>query len=183
MRIIGGQHRGRKLLIPSSNTTRPTADLVKSSLFNILQNEITDCNVLDLFAGSGALGLEALSRGAKFACFVEKDKACYDILRKNCDMITGEKLILNLDCKTALKTLSQKNYKFNLVFLDPPYESKLELIALEQLAELKLLENNALLVIEQDADVPVYLDNFSNYNNYDTRKYGRKKLYFLKYKE
>ena len=183
MRIVGGQHKGRKLFIPSNNTTRPTADLVKSSLFNILQNEIFGKNVLDLFAGSGSLGLEALSRGASFACFVEKDRECYNILRKNCDMITGDKLVLNLDYTVALKTLNQKGKKFDLIFLDPPYNSNLEILALEKMQELKILNNEAIIVIEQDLRVVLDFEKFSNYENFDTRKYGRKKLYFLRYKE
>jgi len=178
MRIIAGQHKGRNLFLPDAKTTRPTADLVKTSLFNILQNDIANAVVLDLFAGSGSLGLEALSRGANKCVFVEKDKVCYEVLKKNCNLIQGEKQLFNNDFTNVLPTLSQQKTKFDLVFLDPPYKSNLEVLAIKQLSTLKLLNADALVVVEQDCDCETKYDIF-DLKLIDERRYGRKKLYFL----
>lgn len=183
MRIIGGQFKGRKLLLPNAEITRPTADLVKTSLFNILQGKIEGSVVLDLFAGSGALGIEAISRNAHSAYLVEKSKETFRVLKKNCDMISGNINIFNSDFIDALISFSQKNIKFNIVFLDPPYLSDLEIISLKKLIEYNLLSDDAIVVIEQEATNNVNYSNLDNYELFDERKYGRKKLYFLRRRE
>lgn len=183
MRIIGGRFKGKKLLIPNADTTRPTADLVKTSLFNILQWQIEGAKVLDLFAGSGALGLEAISRNAELAYLIEKNKETFKILQKNADLLRGDIKTLNLDFVEALQFLASKKLKFDLIFLDPPYNSSLEIIALDNLYKYELLEPNSTIVIEQDAINPNNYSNLLNFEIYDIRKYGRKKLYFLHTKE
>lgn len=116
--IIGGKHKKRKLLTP--NTIRPTTSLMREAFFNMCQNYIEGATVLDLFAGSGAVGLEALSRGAKHVVFVEKNHTCCDAIQKNLSMLQEEKnaLIIKDD---VIKVLASLKEKFDIVYVDPPY--------------------------------------------------------------
>ncbi|MEO8061881.1 MAG: 16S rRNA (guanine(966)-N(2))-methyltransferase RsmD [Pseudomonadota bacterium] len=126
MRIIGGRHRGRKLRFPAGVDIRPTPDRVRETLFNWLQQRVADAHVLDLFAGSGALGLEALSRGAARVTFVEKDRRAAAAI----ESLTEEwqEVAVSVVCADALGWLSQAPGDappFDLVFLDPPYDARL----------------------------------------------------------
>ena len=123
MRIISGKSRGTKLYSLEGDTTRPTLDRVKESLFNIIQNEIQESFFLDLFSGSGNLGIEALSEGASYAYLVDKNIKCIKTINKNINNIGIENVkVLNMDYKLALK---QINKKLDLIFLDPPYKTSL----------------------------------------------------------
>ena len=124
MRIITGSARGRRLLSPEGFDVRPTTDKVKESLFNILQFELEGREVLDLFAGSGQLGLEALSRGAKSAVFVDSSPRSLDIVKKNI-RLTGMEVQASAVAGDAFSFLAATDRKFDLVFLDPPYDHKL----------------------------------------------------------
>lgn len=124
MRIITGSARGRRLLSPEGFDVRPTTDKVKESLFNILQFELEGREVLDLFAGSGQLGLEALSRGAKSAVFVDSSPRSLDIVKKNI-RLTGMEAQASAVAGDAFSFLAVTDRKFDLVFLDPPYDHKL----------------------------------------------------------
>ncbi len=123
MRIIAGDAGGRLLTAPKGMDTRPTQDKVKESLFSILRNDLADARVLDLFAGSGALGLEALSRGADYAVFADKARAAQDCVQKNIQALRMETRTRLLRChwKMALKKLEEEGEHFDLIFLDPPY--------------------------------------------------------------
>ena len=120
MRVIAGAHKGRRLTAPPGRTTRPTSDRVREALFSILGARVPDARVLDLFAGSGALGIEALSRGAGAVTFVDNDPAAVRVIRANLSGI-GEAQVLRRDAHRALRSARENGCQYDLVFLDPPY--------------------------------------------------------------
>lgn len=137
MRITGGMHKGRKIKSPSSATTRPTQEKVRESIFNMLQFDIPGSDFLDLFAGSGAIGIEALSRGANSVSFVEKDRKAADVLKSNLKALELDAKVYVADVKKLLPKLPA----FDIVFLDPPYGIKLINLA-------HLVKPNGLLIFE-----------------------------------
>ena len=154
MRVITGSARGRKLKTPENYDIRPTTDNVKEALFNIIQFDIEGRRVLDLFAGSGALSLEALSRGAARAVMVDRDREAHRVETMNAQRLGyGDRvLILHSDWRPAVGRLLRSEERFNLVFLDPPY-------AMENLRDvtaglLPMLSPDALVVTEHQADHP-----------------------------
>lgn len=151
MRIISGSRRGMKLQSPPGEVTRPTGDRVKEGLFNILQGEIRDRRVLDAFAGSGALGLEALSRGAASAVFLEPEKRTLGALKKNLEK-TGFPGATAKGLTLQAWAAEYRGQTFSLVFLDPPYHRGLAREALELMIRKNLLDAGALVVAETAAD-------------------------------
>lgn len=151
MRIISGQARGRKLIAPDGLDTRPTTDRVKESMFNLIIPYIPTNNVLDLFAGSGALGIEALSRGCKRGVFVEQDKAALSVIKKNLELSRqSEKAeVITGDAFTYLK---QTGTRFDIIFLDPPYSKGLLTRAIEVIAQRKLLSDGGIIVAEGEVN-------------------------------
>lgn len=149
MRIITGKARGTKLETLEGLNTRPTSERAKEAIFSMIQFEIDDANVLDLFAGSGQMGLEALSRGANRATFVDNSKDAVAIINRNIKKthFENESLVANSEFEQYLKRVSGKE-KFDLVFLDPPYASDVLLKALNCLIEYNLLTNNATVICE-----------------------------------
>ena len=149
MRVIAGKARSLKLMTPPGMDTRPTTDRTKETLFNILQPEIGGARFLDLFSGSGAIGIEALSRGAAFAVFVEKDRAAAECIKKNLAFtkLGDNGQILRKDVGAALKSL-EKGEPFDLIFMDPPYGRGLERQVLEYLAHSSLLAEEGMVVVE-----------------------------------
>ncbi len=154
MRIITGVARGIKLETLDGLDTRPTAERVKESVFSMLQFEIENRNVLDLFAGSGQLGLEALSRGALSCTFVEKSLDAMNIVKKNAEKtrLADKCKILNIDYKDYLLG-SKIRAKFDIVFLDPPYSQKIIPEILECLVRFDMLNTNAKIVCESEDDI------------------------------
>ncbi len=150
VRIIAGACKGRRLKIPANWLSRPTADRVKEALFNVLAPVILGSRFLDLFAGSGNVGIEALSRGAEMVFFVEKDpraaKTIYDNLFAL--SLTSSARVIKEDVFVALKRLDRKGERFDIIFLDPPYERRLELPVLEKLTEYNLLKPAGIIVLE-----------------------------------
>jgi 16S rRNA (guanine966-N2)-methyltransferase len=157
MRISGGTYRGRVLTSPKSDRTRPTSDLLRQAMFNVLGDRIRDARVLDLFAGSGAIGLEALSRGARAATFVEADRGALRSLRANLIALglAEQGCILARDAFAALETLATAGATFEVVFLDPPYGGDPALRCIETLALGPLLGDNALLVVQAFHKTPL----------------------------
>lgn len=153
MRIITGCAKGCKLKAPKGLTTRPTADRVKESLFNILGSETLGAHVLDLFAGSGNLGLEALSRGADRAVFVDQSAESARVIRENAAHTKLHEFaeIIKSDAFSALRRLDAAKRKFQLVFCDPPYEKGLAEKALRILDEVSLLDEEAIIVVEHSS--------------------------------
>lgn len=150
MRIISGRARGTKLLTIEGLDTRPTTDRVKESLFNLLQYEFHEKDVLDLFAGSGALGLEALSRGASSVIFVDQNKACVEIIKKNIEKTHGTECckILQSDVGAAIRKL--KPASLDIVFMDPPYLKGFIAPTLEEIIKNDVLKKDALVVVEHE---------------------------------
>ena len=168
MRIIAGKARGLKLKTPRGMSTRPTADRVKESLFGVLtcMIDFADRTVLDLFAGSGALGLESLSRGAQSAVFVDKSSA--DCITDNAQRAKFERVeVIRADVFRALERLSGR--QFDLIFIDPPYHFGLAQRSIDLITEKNLLSTDGLLIVESGAD-----ENISSTLNKIRRlEYGR----------
>lgn len=150
MRIISGSARGVQLKSPKGNSTRPTSDRVKESLFNILRDDLTDSDVLDLFAGTGALGLESLSRGARSATFVDNQTA--RLIHENSikTKLEDRSRILRHDVLSALDYLQRHDESFDLIFCDPPYKNDLFEKIFEQIDQSDLLRIGGKLVVEHD---------------------------------
>ena len=149
MRVISGKYKGKNLLGFDIDGTRPTMDRVKESMFASIQNYISDSTVLDLFAGSGSLGIEALSMGAKECIFVDHNKIVYDILSKNTKDIDGSRIIKS-DYKDALIKLRDENKKFDIILLDPPYALNLINDCINKIYECNLLSTNGIIVCEYE---------------------------------
>lgn len=190
MRIISGKARGTILYSLEGQNTRPTLDRVKESLFNILQSDLYDSNFLDLFSGSGAIGLEAASRGAKKVILCDNSKQACDIIKKNIEKthLTDSVLLYNLNYSELLNNKIKD--KLDYIYIDPPYISDFGIDAIKILVENKkiyqdILDENSLIIIETD-DKEKYLKELKNkvYENklkiVDERKYGRANLIFLK---
>lgn len=174
MRIIAGSAKGRPILAPKGVSTRPTLDRVKESLFSILQFSLPGARVLDLYAGSGNLGLEALSRGAAFAVFNDRSRECAQVIRKNVEtlgfQIQAE--ILQLEALDALRRL-QSGAAFDFAFLDPPYQEGAA-AALEALFMQDLIAEGGAAIVEHDWASPPAIsgDTLSLLRLADRRKYG-----------
>ena len=181
MRIVAGKARGTKLYTLEGQNTRPTLDRVKESLFNIIQNEIQDSIFLDLFSGSGAIGLEAVSRGAKKAILCDKSKEACMVIKKNIEKTHALENIelYQADFKEVLT--NRIHEKLDIIFLDPPYETNFAGEAVKIVLEKDLLKENAMMIIETD-DGDRVLKSLENINCEikDIRKYGRVYLIFLK---
>lgn len=183
MRIVGGEHKGRPLRAPAGRDTRPTSDRARESLFNILEHAawspgLDGRRVLDLFAGSGALGFEALSRGASFALFVETDEAARGAIRFNVEELGlfGATRVHRRDATDLGLKPAGLGAPFDLVFCDPPYSRGLAERALSKLASGGWITADALIVLETAADEAFALDGFTEL---DARIYGAAKLRFL----
>lgn len=168
MRIISGKYRGKKLQGFDLNGTRPTMDRVKESLFGMIQTKIPNSVCLDLFAGSGALGLEALSMGAKACYFIDHSPEALKTIRQNTNGIDEEYHIINSDYKKYLKTT---NEKFDIIFLDPPYQNGLLNKAIKFIEEFDLLNSGGLVICEYETEDPI-----SNLNLIKEKNYGSKNI-------
>ncbi|RCL00237.1 MAG: 16S rRNA (guanine966-N2)-methyltransferase [Candidatus Tokpelaia sp. JSC188] len=183
MRIVGGKFKGRSLSTPSSPMIRPTSDRIRESLFNILEHRLDGgCGarrILDLFAGTGALGFEALSRGAEAVVFVEKSIEGYDLIQTNIKRLglTGVARILRLDA-TQLDFIGSMA-PFHLVFADPPYGHGLGEKAFVAALTGKWLHSDAMLILEETRDIEIKLPQ--SFVMYDERHYGSTiiRLYIL----
>ena len=174
MRVISGKYRGLNLAEFRGSDIRPTADRVKESLFNILSYKIIGATVLDLFCGSGSLGIECLSRGAKFVHFNDISPASIAVLNKNLYRLRGEKYAVTtgdwLPCVRGLKQ------KFDLAFIDPPYADDCGIRAIEELASRKLVYSGGMIVYERDR---AFTGTIAGLDVTDERKYGKTYLTFF----
>lgn len=181
MRIVAGKFRGKQLQTPQSNDIRPTADRVRESLFNILSSRLgpnfDGCRVLDLFAGTGALGLEALSRGASYAVFVDEGAEARGLIRGHIEAfgLGGQTKLLRRDA-TDLGP-AEKFKPFDLVFLDPPYSQRLGEKALQSAMSGGWLAEDALIVLEERKNVELALP--AGISEIDRRDYGDTSIHLL----
>ncbi len=185
MRIVAGTFRGRALATPGDDAIRPTSDRVREAVFNILAHGIDGftlqkVRVLDLFAGTGALGLEALSRGAAFCLFVEEDAAARGLIRRNVETfgLTGQTRIYRRDATTLGPALPRE--RFGLVMADPPYGKGLGEAALAEAAAGGWLEADAIVVLEERADVTVAWP--LGFEAMDIRRYGDTAVHFARWR-
>lgn len=176
MKVISGKYKGRKIEGFDIEGTRPTMDRVKESLFATIQNYVKESVVLDLFSGSGNLGIEALSEGANYAYLVDKNIKCIKTINKNINNIGIENVkVLNMDYKLALK---QINKKLDLIFLDPPYKTSLIEDSLKLIDEYDLLSDDGLIVCESDDVDKIIYSN--KYESIKEKRYGDKYIVLLK---
>jgi 16S rRNA (guanine966-N2)-methyltransferase len=176
MRIIAGKYKGRNVASLDSLETRPTKDMVKGAIFSIIQFGIEGSYFLDLFAGTGSVGIEAISRGAKLTVFNDIARPAFKLIKDNLDsfkVATNEYQLLNYDYKVALEQLKNMNIKFNYVYIDPPYKEKIIDSVIEKLLEYQLLSANAIVMAEVDKrDIELQHNEF----NLKVHKYGNTKL-------
>ena len=179
MRVVSGSARGTVLFSPESEGTRPTTDRVKENIFNLIQFDVPGKNVLDLFSGSGAMGIEALSRGASSATFVDSSPSAVSIIKKNI-----EKTKFTLNSQVVSKSfdafLKSASLKFDLIFLDPPYHKGYIDEAIKLLLERELLKNDAVIVCECDRDEEI--KDYDELFKLKEKLYGRVKITVLKKK-
>lgn len=174
MKVISGTLRGRNIKGYDIDGTRPTMDRVKESLFASIQDYVRNSIVLDLFAGSGNLGIEAISNGSSKCYFVDNNKNCIRVINDNINNfnISDKCIVLNKDYKMALKYFRDNNIKFDLIFVDPPYNYEIINEILDKVNEYQLINNNGIIVLEYSYDK---IDNISNnYSLLKYKKYGDK---------
>lgn len=183
MRIIAGEARGRSIVAPKGINTRPTQDHVRESLFNILMHDTPDAVVLDLFAGSGALALEAVSRGAAEATLVDHNPQAIACINRNVETLRMDAhvTVMRSDWQTALERLKQEGKKFSLVFLDPPYLMRDTGQICTRMADAGLLKEDALVVIEHRSDAKPEPDQ--RFIERDRRRYGDTHIHFFAFQE
>lgn len=181
MRIISGKARGTKLYTLEGENTRPTLDRVREAIFNIIQYEIPESVVLDLFSGSGAIGLEFASRGSEKVYMCDNSKQAIEVINKNIEKThLKEKVELyNCDFKQVISKVKEES--LDIVYLDPPYKTDYIKQSLEKLLETKLINNNTLIIAETD-ELEKVLEDIKKLNLeiIDQRKYGRANIIFLK---
>ena len=182
MRIIAGKMKGTKLFTLDGDNTRPTLDRVKEPLFSIINFKLQNAIVLDLFSGSGALGLESISRGADKAFLCDNSRAAINIIKQNVQKTKAENNIeiVFKNYEKALEDFKNQKIKFDIVFLDPPYKTNFAEIATKVIIEENLLNEDGIIIIETDTKEKI-VQNLQNLdvNLYDERKYGRVSLLFL----
>ena len=177
MRIIAGKARGRKLIPPATMETRPTLDRVKEAMFNTIQNHILDAVVIDVFAGTGSLGLECASRGAAEVYLIDKSPATFPLLKQNVENLRFEDCSypLNMDSYEALRALAKKGKVFDIIFIDPPYDYKNISDIVLMINKNNLLNEGGILVLEFRYD-NLDIDN-EEFTLRKAKKYGDKYVY------
>lgn len=183
MRIIAGKARGRKLIPPATYETRPTLDRVKEAMFSMIQAYIPDATVVDVFAGTGSLGLEAASRGAKECYLFDKSNTTYPLLKENVRNLKFEDFChpLNIDAYEGLKMLAKKGKKFDVIFIDPPYCKEMIPKAMQIIKENDLLLEDGIIVTKIDSIEEIY-EGFEDIELTRSKKYGNTTVCFYKIK-
>lgn len=180
MRVISGKAKGRILTAPKGRNTRPVTDMIKEALFSMWQTRIVDTRFLDLFAGSGSMGIEALSRGAKNVVFVEQGRKAVETIRKNlivCGFSCGYEIYQD-DVFKRIKMLNEKEYKFDIIYLDPPFTvDEIFIPVMEALSDTELLSENGTIAIRtrKEKDLP---DRIGKLEKVKLRTYGISAIHF-----
>ena len=182
MRVIAGKVRGLTLKTIDGDSTRPTRDMVREALFSILANDVPDSCFLDLFAGSGAMGIEALSRGANFSMFVDLNPKCIHVIKDNLEkakfMENAE--VYNTDYKKAISKL--KENMFDIIYIDPPYNKEMGIDAIDRLSEKNVLKDGGIIILETDTN-EVVPEQIGRYEKFNYKRYGRNILSLFRRKE
>lgn len=181
LRIISGSKRGMNLQTPDGLGTRPTSDRIKETLFNMISFDIPDCRFLDLFSGSGQMGIEALSRGASEAVFVEKDKSAISCIENNLSKakFTDEATLYKEDVFSALNKLNGSE-EFDFVFMDPPYNKLIEKQVLESLASKSYISSETTIIVEASLETDIDYVSELGYTITKEKLYKTNKHIFLK---
>lgn len=184
MRIIAGKARGRKLIPPATMETRPTLDRVKEAMFSSIYGYLQDSVVIDVFAGTGSLGLEAASRGAKEVYLVDKSSVTFPLLKQNIENLKFDDFCypLNMDSYEALNLLAKKEKKFNLIFIDPPYCKEMIPEAMKMVKERGLLQKDGIIVTKIDSIEDIY-EGYDDIILTKSKKYGNTTVCYYKYRE
>ncbi len=182
MRVISGISKGHKLKLPKGQSTRPTEDRIKESLFNILGNLNGDALVLDLFAGSGSIGIEFLSRGVKKTYFIDFSYDSIKVIKENLShtKLLDRALVYKKDSISAISFLKDKGIKFDYIYIDPPFrDHNLLRSVLNSLKDYQILKDDGLIIIEHEKKLELdkYIEEFEKI---DFRNYGNKSITFLK---
>ncbi len=185
MRVIAGKSRRMTLAVPAGNDVRPTTDRIKETLFNIIQADVYASRFLDLFSGSGGIGIEALSRGADEAVFVEKSKEALRCIEYNIEhtRLGDNAEVLPMDVLSGIRNLSRRGKYFDIVFMDPPYEQDMELPVLEALDNSGIIDEDSLIIIETSLRTDEEQFNDHNFSIVRVKKYKTNQHVFLKYKD
>ena len=181
MRVIAGSARRIMLTTPPGLATRPTTDRIKETLFNIISRDLADCRFLDLFAGSGAIGIEALSRGAGQAVFVEQDRAALSCIKENLKRtrLEGRAKILAMDAAGALPYLKEDGEPFGMIFMDPPYRTGWAQRILQFLADSPVCGGHTLVIAEEALETDFSFAGEYGFEVSREKKYGTSKHVFL----
>ena len=173
MRVISGILKGKNIEGYNISGTRPTMDRVKESVFSTIQDSIKNSVVLDLFAGSGQLGIEAISNGSKLCYFIDNNKEATNTIKKNIELlnIKDKSIVLNYDYKKSLNYFKDNNIKFNIIFVDPPYDYDVLDKVISKILEYNLLEKKGILVIEHTKEIK---GDYKDLYLYKAKKYGYK---------
>ncbi|SFC72736.1 16S rRNA (guanine(966)-N(2))-methyltransferase RsmD [Clostridium uliginosum] len=184
MRIISGKARGRKLIPPATMETRPTLDRVKEAMFSMIQGYIPNAVVVDVFAGTGSLGLESASRGSKEVYLIDKSSVTFPLLKQNIDNLKFQDFCfpLNMDSYEALKRLAKKGIKFDIIFIDPPYCKEMIPEAMKIVKKEDMLSRDGIIVTKIDTIEEIY-DGYEDIMLTRSKKYGNTTICFYKYKE
>ena len=184
MRIISGKYKGKKLFLPKDKNTRPLKDLVKVSIFNLLDHskkinkKLENSSILDLFSGSGSFGIECLSRGSKIVYFFENYFEAIKILEKNLSLLKNEKnfKIFKSDCFEFFNSYQKINEKFDIIFLDPPFKEKKINKLIEKIIENKILNAGGIIIIHRHKKDKIEITD--KIKIFDIRNYGLSRVYF-----
>ncbi len=182
MRVISGIRKGHKLKSPKGMSVRPTEDRTKESLFNILGHIDENSIVLDGFGGSGSIGIEFLSRGAKICYFVDNSIESINIINENLEhtKLLSQSIVTKSDIIVAIKNFGKKQLKFKYIYLDPPFhQDGLFPKLLETISKEKILANDGIIILEHEKELDLE-DNLSGFSKSDFRRYGSKSLSFYK---
>lgn len=180
MRVISGIYRGRNLLAPNNSDIRPTGDMTKEALFGKIQFQLSGCKFLDLFSGSGAIGIEALSRGAKEVYFNDGSNEAVRLINANLSLIGAKAIVMTSDYETALKMLRDKAFDF--IYIDPPYAMDCIDNILKLIDDNNCLSSNGLIIYEHMREKVLKLNN-SHYIITDEKHYSSTTLSYIKRKD
>lgn len=181
MRVIAGKAKRLQLMSPQGYDTRPTTDKIKETLFNIINPYLADADFLDLFSGSGAIGIEALSRGAKFVAFVDCDKAALDCIKTNINhtKLDSQATVYSMKAEEAIHTLEIQGKVFDFIYMDPPYNSDLERDILLKLQFSNIIYCDTVIIVEASKETKFEYLNDTNFKIFRTKEYKSSKHVFI----